>query len=186
MQKMSATDSQRRSFPCDECDKTYSSKWKLKTHKIKVHHQGVAPTCTICSQEFSSTNTALKRHLQEIHQNVKRFNCAVCDYQAFRPNQLAEHNRKVHGHSKLVCKNCNKEFNILRCLKNHQKVCGVNVIQQHKCTSCDKSYASKRALWYHIKVHHSESNDFICEICGKNYKRKYSYTRHVNGAHKNE
>ncbi|XP_053688887.1 gastrula zinc finger protein XlCGF49.1-like [Sabethes cyaneus] len=110
----------------------------------------------------------------------------------------------------LTCDTCSKRFDEWKKLQRHlechrsQKLkcdqCGVFLksrstytshLQRHKnvgrfeCDLCNKSFAAKRDLQTHHKVHDAMAERFSCDICGKDFGRIYSLLDHQklhNGA----
>ncbi|CAG0907337.1 unnamed protein product, partial [Cyprideis torosa] len=49
--------------------------------------------------------------------------------------------------------------------------------REHKCPICEKTYPAANKLRYHLKLH-SQHPSFICEHCGKEFRRKDRLTAH--------
>lgn len=53
---------------CDQCLKTFKSANGLRTHKAKIHTQGVKLSCRLCPKTFPNERS-LKRHEKALHNN---------------------------------------------------------------------------------------------------------------------
>lgn len=62
-------------LPCPNCDKYFSSKYKLRSH-MKSHNPK-KHKCDLCVAQFSRAHD-LKRHISSIHSVTKLFECRVC------------------------------------------------------------------------------------------------------------
>ena len=51
--------------------------------------------CEQCDYKTKDQNH-LKRHIQTVHEGIRRFPCNHCDYQAKRKDSLVSHFRGVH------------------------------------------------------------------------------------------
>lgn len=81
-----------RIFTCDQCDKIFTRKHNLETHKL-VHSQSKPYTCTICKSGFKRSHD-LKRH-QRMHTGEKPHLCNKCDRSFARADALLRHTK--HG-----------------------------------------------------------------------------------------
>tara|TARA_Y100000780_G_C13693021_1_gene420307 strand:- start:4324 stop:5454 length:1131 start_codon:yes stop_codon:yes gene_type:complete len=99
--------------------------------------------------------------------SVKTYYCEICDYWGNNKQEIKTHiQTKIHK-SNLVSKKVSK--------KNEEI---------YKCEKCDYTTPRKYNLKRHIDTKHKfadkvSNTDFICE-CGKKYKYKRSYERHIN------
>ena len=65
--------------------------------------------CHISNKNLSS-NTVLKRHIEQVHEVVKPFNCDICDTKFTQKGNLESHIISVHENVKTQeCKICNKK-----------------------------------------------------------------------------
>ena len=55
--------------------------------------------------------------------------------------------------------------------------------KRHKCSICDKTYATKAILETHVASVHEKSNAFKCTICGATFTTKGTLKYHTQNIH---
>ena len=71
-----------------------------KAHGIKQFH------CTYCYQSFGMKGN-LKKHIDEVHENIRPFECEICQGKFARKEKLREHIEGVHEKIKpFQCSSC--------------------------------------------------------------------------------
>ena len=77
----------------------------------------------------------------------------------------------------MKCGSCTKTFAIPSGLHKHKYV---HQEKRFKCKDCDKTYPFLSQLESH-EITHLNTTDFVCDHkgCGKTFKRKNEYDRHV-------
>ena len=88
------TDGGDITFPCDKCDKTYTSKSSLLQHRQCKHREGTYYECGICGIPFHSSTT-LKIH-HRIHTGEKPFQCTQCGKTFAQRSNFNKHMRNIH------------------------------------------------------------------------------------------
>ena len=63
----------KRSYECEICDYSSSTKGKLKLHVKAVHEKKKLFKCVICDKNFSQ-KSSLKTHIKSVHEEKKPFN----------------------------------------------------------------------------------------------------------------
>ena len=86
-----------RPFKCSECDATFGSKCKLKTHKDRYHTTEKKYVCETCGKSYK-TSPALITH-KRVHWKMKPFKCKHCDYESTTVGNTRAHVRDHHGFS---------------------------------------------------------------------------------------
>ena len=97
--------------------------------------------------------------------------------------------QKAWGKIPLGCPKCNKTFSSIKYQVPHIKKCEELRPKQTKefgCDECSKRYMTKKALDGHKLFHQGLAENFICDICGAEYKHKTSLTSHMKGKHPDE
>ena len=94
----------REKYPCTECDKVFALKWQLK------------------------------RHVNNIHNQIKNYLCDLCDYRTYSSFNLRIHKSKMHTKQSIevVCSVCHKKT---YGIDNHMKTYHFEVLleQQQRC-----------------------------------------------------
>ena len=102
------TNSKKRKYECDICDKVFSDGNNLKKHKEGIHANEVngKHKCDLCDKSYSYGN-GLRMHQKYAHQ-LKIENCPICD-KTF--SQLSVHLKSVHsGIKAFQCDLCPSVF----------------------------------------------------------------------------
>ena len=163
--------------------------------------------CQLCKKSFK-TESYMKSHLLT-HTGEKPHTCTFCGKKFRYKDSLKAHMRD-HTGDKLKCqfKSCDKEFNRMRDLKDHENshrqsvenlqitfscdVCDAKFLRKkqlsnHKevhreivgpCTICGKILKNVACLRAHMKNHNSPKT-FSCGTCGKAFKRNFDLTVHL-------
>ncbi|XP_052745138.1 zinc finger protein OZF isoform X2 [Bicyclus anynana] len=87
----------RRPFPCDQCEKGYSTSWALTRHKQYTHEGYKDPLkypCSVCHKIFALKKTH-KAHMR-IHTGERPYACSTCGATFVQSGALATHNKLVH------------------------------------------------------------------------------------------
>ncbi|KAJ3402994.1 hypothetical protein HDV05_008122 [Chytridiales sp. JEL 0842] len=80
------------------------------------------------------------------------------------------------------CPHCPKVFRKEGNLQNHLPKHDPFRVRPFKCTyeGCDRAFFKMGDLEKHMPVHNEEKS-WVCEECGKGFKRKFVLMRHING-----
>ncbi|XP_053673540.1 PR domain zinc finger protein 5-like [Anopheles nili] len=184
---------------CDICDKTFATKFSLKTHSSLLHaadeldHEKLQ--CNQCNRLFNN-NTQLKIHsrihvlapcpicakmivrfkMKEHIEAHKGFQCETCKKMFKKKCNLQSHHMLVHAPSNIHeaaaiedCDQCDRSFINLKQLKVHQR--------KHTFTPCPvcKKMIMKYKASEHIAAHRGA---FRCNICDRNFTTKTSVKTH--------
>ena len=150
----------------------------------------------------------MKSHLLT-HTGEKPYKCSLCGKQ-YRYNDSLKAHMRDHTGDKFKCqyKPCDKEFNRLRELKDHEIVHQIdkNVMEfTFACSICDAKFLRKKQLSNHMENHryavepcgvcgkvlknlaclrshmrnHTTLKNYSCGTCGKAFKRNFDLTVHL-------
>uniref|UniRef100_A0AAZ3QFM2 C2H2-type domain-containing protein n=1 Tax=Oncorhynchus tshawytscha TaxID=74940 RepID=A0AAZ3QFM2_ONCTS len=149
--KKSSNQSERESYLCSDCGKSFRTISYLRVH-MKTHRERELHKCPVCGKCFTSS-AYFKLH-QRIHTGEKQHQCNVCSKSFTLSGHLTEHMRTHTGEKSFKCPVCGKSFTSSSVLKRHQ--------QNH----CGKTAKEKQ----------SEETSYLCSDCGKSF-RTMSYLR---------
>lgn len=155
----------KQEFTCDypECNKTYSMKQSLMSHKRKVHSGTWDPSkeiakymCETCGKSFK-TNSALKvtvRH--QIPFTIK----PIFFQFLFLPQQ--KHTYTHTGLMPFKCLICPRKYPTKHKLKEHQM--RHDGIKNHICPFCGLRKTTQNELKTHIN-YHTRDKQYPCKMC---------------------
>ncbi|XP_013388785.1 myoneurin [Lingula anatina] len=166
---------------CNICQKTYTAR-SIKSHKCREicercgrvfphmkalrNHQAygnncadrVLPlVCDLCGY-VASNRHRWKEHVQQLHSDVRPFQCSVPD--------------------------CNKSFKVKAALQHHIKYRHGTTERKVKCEICSKTWHHPAQLRTHMKTH-SGTRNYECELCLKTFTTKSNLDQHSKTAHGN-
>ena len=85
--------SERKSFQCETCDKTFKLKAYLKL-QINIHTKEKMYFCADCGKIFAH-QSYFNRHKREQHVSLESFKCSVCN-KGFRTHLRLQTHKKKH------------------------------------------------------------------------------------------
>lgn len=139
---------------CEECGKTFRSKFGHTLHIKNKHNMDYKHLCSVCGKGF---NQAIQyRHHCRRHQ----------------------HQIKVDK-----CPLCKTEFIGLGSLKRHLETCSKSGSYPHLCDTCGSGFSTKGKLQEHYKGKHEEPR-YTCWICYKKFNWRSSLKAHFRCKHK--
>ena len=194
-------------FDCKNCGKSFSSKLRLQNH-TRVHEDEKLLSepiqCTLCSKKFE-TLKKMKRHKKDRHSS---FMCTTCGDTFSGSSKLETHNYRVHeiggnpcGFCKQICTSktalrmhlllyhdpndseqtacttCGRTFPSKRRAKQHEA--SFHALS-FPCTKCPKTFSSRTMLEQHLKTHNAPTK---CELCTDEFRADYAMKKHLYEAH---
>ena len=173
-QQQTIVTSEQPRVNCDICQKSLKTKKMLWAHKVAVHFGGNFP-CEMCGKKCI-TGAELRRHMTS-HSTERRFVCQYCGLAYKRWSHLYQHLRVHEEEKNFRCDVCHLNFKVQSELKDHcfaEHADG----KQVQCSVCKHKLQTPLAV-YHHSMKHTGTRDFICEICGSNFKRKQHLVTHM-------
>ena len=151
-------------FKCDHCDKIFAKLSQLKNHKKYVGPKTMTP-CSICKREFNDIGN-LRRHIRQVHTDLKPYKCDKCDLRYGDAGNLKRHIKGKHEGVRQQCKQCNQKV-FIGTMTIHKQTFHSNKI--FKCNFCHKDFRTRYGLGSHVnKSHKTIPTKYTCEICGEN------------------
>lgn len=169
---------------CHICHNLYRDNSSLARHLKYVHEIGLTKVkCHLCNKELK-TQYQLEKHLQNVHEiGLVLLECNLCDKKFKTKYGLTTHLSNVHDVScsvhKCPEKKCELTFQSEKHLNEHISTFHPLL---HTCQICNKIFASRHNLGYHIRVQHNESK-ISCTECNQEFKRKRALKEHLARIH---
>ncbi|CAK1587571.1 unnamed protein product [Parnassius mnemosyne] len=197
-------------FPCDFCDKMYTSLTKKRNHEKGVHTGGwLRNKCPHCPEIFVSYydrsehlvkvhNEApivypcnacnrtykkkfeLNRHIKHHHLQQKNYLCDKCNAKFFSKRGLIDHMLRHTGAELCSCDICGRSFSRARTLREHMRT---HDERSYECSVCNMGFFIKRHMLGHYLATHTNERKFKCDVCGKAYATQNSKRKHMKKNH---
>ncbi|XP_053670550.1 zinc finger protein 250 [Anopheles nili] len=112
---------------------------------------------------------------QQVHDNIKQWECDVCRKSFTTKYFLKKHNRLHTGEMPYTCGICNKSFTFQQ--SYHKHLLYHSDEKPHVCSVCSRAFKELSTLHNHQRIHSGEK-PFACETCGKCFRQRVSYLVH--------
>lgn len=162
-------------YKCPECFKVLSTPYNYFTHK-RIHTQDKRCTCELCGKSFTATSS-LSRHIREVHDKIKEFECAFCPRRLASKIARDEHEHTHTNERPFVCSECGKTFRQRASLSVHKRFHSKNF--WFHCQFCNRGFLRKQDMERHEVTHSDPScKPYSCKICSKSFRSSASAIRH--------
>ncbi|XP_052896009.1 transcription factor grauzone-like [Anopheles moucheti] len=158
---------------CELCEDKLESFTTLKNHYFKQH--GVQGYIKCCGRTFHSRYRLLE-HVS-YHVGASMVRCDICNKSFSSRSYLLVHKSRKHGQAEdrpYKCTQCHQSYAMECHLKAHI-VSHVRV----NCTICGKQLASALSLRTHMINMHAKRENHICDSCGREFRSRQAFERHV-------
>ena len=163
-------------YECTVCDYTCAQKNSLLRH-TRIVHEGILHQCERCGQVLT-TEKGLQEHIMAVHENIREYQCEECGKYQVSKEKLSLHKRNVHGDKKYFCPECGKAFPTPTRLKLHDDSVHKG-IKNLKCNYCTDTFKNRSGLKYHIISKHEQDKKIGCDQCGQTFPNKIRLKNHV-------
>lgn len=185
---------EKLSFECSSCGIVLSRKLDFQKH-ITTHSSKKMLKCSVCKKKFHNKN-ALKSHMHLHPNNEKCFICGeifkfrrgfLSHYRTHEVNEsiVPIENEETLSNYPIMCFYCDKIFagtNYQIFYKRHMLTHDGEL--PYRCLLCPARFSCKKDLLSHRSDHdycavHNPKEVFRCEHCGRVFKTKRPFKRHV-------
>ncbi|XP_013777580.2 zinc finger and BTB domain-containing protein 24-like [Limulus polyphemus] len=177
---------------CSECDKNFRTSKALSIHMKTASHLKIAGKidvekvqlekpylCAQCGAKFCARQ-GLQRHMQQLHCDLRPFECPYCDYKCKCKTNLKRHIEFHTDKRRFVCEVCGAAFHAFATLKEHNAYVHSDA-RDYVCEQCGKGFKGRSGLKRHMRIH-SDARPYLC-YCGQSYKRMSHLKRHMVSSH---
>ncbi|CAH0698497.1 unnamed protein product [Spodoptera exigua] len=184
---------------CTLCDKSIQNLNSLKSHLTNVHKKKLYPEftdrvipfklsdsgvheCQVCGFNFE-TFGSIERHMNVHYRN---YVCKECGTGFVTKYRLKVHTKSMHAGGNYPCEVCGKVFSTQQKYKNHVNTVH-KLLKRFKCTKCSERFAEYFRRQKHlVQVHGVAPLQYKCNVCDKNFDRRYTLSRHMKRDHLEE
>ncbi|XP_043523671.1 zinc finger protein 737-like isoform X3 [Frieseomelitta varia] len=170
-------DTMKNRYPCDQCDKRFSTKPNLVTHK-RIHSGVRNFTCDQCGKSFIQKGN-LEAHFLT-HSADKPYNCNQCSKAFKTPLQLKKHETVHTGAKPHQCAVCGRTFREKGTLREHHRI--HTGAMPFTCEFCGKCFRFKGILTTHRRQHTGE-RPYSCLECQHHFTNWPNYNKHMKRRH---
>ncbi|KAI8116279.1 Transcription factor grauzone [Lucilia cuprina] len=165
---------------CHICNIPIQDFLKLKTH-YRLEHQTLG-YAMCCNKKFYNRGP-LADHLR-VHKNPNYFKCTICQrilaHRLSYENHLEFHKQENKTRERIFrCEKCDKSFFKKAVYDRHILSHVPEEDRKFQCDECDKKFAAEYLVNQHKAFAHLNKYGKICDICGKTFRERFSFTRHM-------
>ncbi|XP_023292624.2 transcription factor grauzone-like isoform X4 [Lucilia cuprina] len=165
----------KKTFQCEKCSKTFSSKASFEHHMVAKHvpREEFKFECPECKKKYPS-----KRRLNEHrhhHNPAQAYVCDQCGKTVYTLNTLHKHKKVVHGVKppkiQLQCEFCKRFYTGKQNLQHHiRNMHNTNEDKRNVCELCGFVSTTREGKMKHIRFKHRAEKKFQCAVCERSFK----------------
>ena len=161
----------KSTLECEQCQKTFTEKYKLRRHQDTVHLKLKPYKCDHCGKCFGE-RYSLTKHIKNVHNNIKDYQCIECDQFFSKKISMLLHQEKIH---KMFYNVVGK----IQASEIKSEPISINECKKFfPCSSCGKEFSRKDKLNIHYQAVHLNLKPYKCSSCNESFGRKHSLKRH--------
>ncbi|XP_059226433.1 zinc finger protein 37 isoform X29 [Stomoxys calcitrans] len=171
----------KKTFQCEKCSKTFSSKASFEHHMVAKHvpREEFKFECPECKKKYP-TKKNLKHHKRNMHTPEKYYVCDKCGKQFSNSTRLNYHGRHDHPESgPQQCSFCLKWYSSTSALTEHIRNVHSNTCSEYRCRTCGFLSTTARALRQHERYNHEMERKYKCTMCDKSFRRPQDLKEHL-------
>lgn len=170
-------------FYCDieGCDKSYTMKQGLVSHKKMVHSDKPPPDkpskfmCEECGKAFKASAT-LKKHSYS-HTGIRPFSCTICPNKYLSKQRLQEHMMRHEGIKNHVCAVCGMKKTTAHELRTHMNYHTREL--KYPCSICHQIFYSIGNRTRHHRIVHCGIRAYSCPHCNQSFGKSETLKHHI-------
>ncbi|XP_013102889.1 zinc finger protein 37 isoform X7 [Stomoxys calcitrans] len=201
----------KKTFQCEKCSKTFSSKASFEHHMVAKHvpREEFKFECPECKKKFSCekllskhqkshpskeyicetcgkvtpTLAVLKRHMKKVHAPKVAAQCSYCGKWYVTRSLMLRHVLNMHttADSEHRCDICGFVSSTRSATRQHKRF-KHNPEKRHKCTMCEKAFKTPTLLKEHLATH-TGIDLYSCAYCDATFKSKSNRSTHYRRHH---
>ncbi|XP_073812573.1 uncharacterized protein isoform X17 [Musca autumnalis] len=163
----------KKTFQCEKCSKTFSSKASFEHHMVAKHvpREEFKFECPECKKKFA-TKLLLYNH-KKYHSPSNIVVCDICGKTMRSVETLKKHKNAIHFKKPKVpeqCSYCGKWYSTRGTLQTHVLNMHIYTDREHRCEICGFVSTTRSAKLKHIRFKHRIEKKFKCGMCEKAFK----------------
>lgn len=178
---------QSKAVPHVKFKSSFKKVGRPKVHPISdrpltedVEREGSLWKCRHCGEAFT-LKKYMADHLRNNHPEIMSllWVCELCA-SVHRSKKSFDYHVETHNENTVLCDVCNKTYNNIQLLKQHQKKshCESQSGLRFVCSQCGKPQESNYKLQKHIESVHERLRRWKCLNCSKCYLTRNNWRRH--------